>query len=320
MFGKTTWTLMIAAACLSAVAKPARAQSPQPQPFTLNLGFTSFLDGAPPGGPGFYFMDYLQNIHADEFHDKNGNRVPFPDPELDVWINLFQFIYVADYELWPGAHPELDVILPIANTNTSYGAPGPFPNDNGFGFSDMLVGPGIQFDPIMGADGPIFVQRIEAQFNIPTGKFSDTRAINPGSGFGSFNPYWAGTLFLTKKAEISFRAHYLWSFRNDEPNLATGANTATAGQAFHINFASSYEIIEKRLRAGVNGYFLQQTTRAKFNSFSVPGSAERVLAIGPGLLYSFSPNSHFFCNLYFETQAKNRPEGTRLNFRYVHKF
>ena len=51
------------------------------------------------------------------------------------------------------------------------------------------------------------MQRLEAQFIIPTGKYSDQRDVKPGAGFFSFDPYWAGTLFVTPKWEISYRAH-----------------------------------------------------------------------------------------------------------------
>src|ERR1019366_6248385 len=65
----------------------------------LNLGFTSFLDGGPPAGPGFYFTD--------QHGDKIG---PF---KLDAWISLSQFIYQTDQKVLLGGKWGMDVIVPF---------------------------------------------------------------------------------------------------------------------------------------------------------------------------------------------------------------
>lgn len=316
---RARWFFIVVAMVLLGSGQ-AMAQAPQP---AVNLGATSFLDGAPPAGPGLYFSQYVQYYNADQINDSKGNALPLPNPNLDVWITLSQFIYMWDIELPGGCKPALDVLIPTASPNLDFsGAVPPGVSANGGGLGDILIGPALQFDPIMGENGPVFVHRVEAQFILPTGKYDRDHLINPGANFFSFNPYWAATLFFTEKTTMSWRAHYLWNSNNNDPWIGAGpgATSTNAGQAFHINFAAEHEIVEKMLRVGVNGYYLKQTTDSQINGVDIANTRQQVLGIGPGAIFSFSQTKHVFCNLYWETAAENRPEGFRLNMRYVHKF
>lgn len=277
---------------------------------SVNLGFTSFLDGAPPAGPGFYYTAYGQYYHVNDFRD-----LPF-QPDLDAYIWLDQLIYQSNQKVLPGCTWGLDLILPYVMFDLDNN-PSVFGERSGFG--DLLVGPYLQWDPIMGKNGPVLFNRVEFQCILPTGQYKEQDAINAGSNFFSFNPYWAATWLPAKKCEISWRLHYLWNDKNDKPWFALGADDTQAGQAIHLNFATSYEVIPQRLRLGVNGYYLKQITSSETDGVKQPGK-EQVLGLGPGLLYSFSRNDHLFINAYFETAAESRTEGQRYNIRWVHKF
>ena len=292
----------------------------------VNLGFTSFLDGGPPAGPGFYFQSYGQYLHSDQFTDKKGDDLlpSLADEEINVWIFLFQGIYQSDQKSLLGGKWGFDVILPLVSTDIDYDEDLGFPQDNGTGIGDLLIGPFLQWDPIMGKRGPLFMHRIEFQLVFPTGKYDDDKELNPGNNHFFFNPYWAATLFITPKWTTSWRLHYLWNAKNRSPNKNTpdfaGANDTQAGQAIHLNFASAFEVLEKRLRVGVNGYYLKQITDTQADGNDVSGRKEQVLGIGPGAVYHFSQNNHIFFNAYIETEAENRPEGYRLNLRWTHHF
>jgi len=284
----------------------------------LNLGFTSFLDGGPPAGPGIYAAQYLQYYHASKLADPTGNDL-FPDPKVDAWISLTQIILQCPKKLVLGAQPGLDVIVPVVDLGVS-GTP---LSGNKAGFGDLLIGPYLQWDPIMGKNGPIFMHRLEFQLLLPTGRYNPAHQLNPGANHFSFNPYWASTLFVTPKLTLSGRVHYLWNDTNDDPhNLykLAGVTRVQPGQAMHVNFATEYEVLEKRLRVGLNGYYLRQISDTKLNGVSTPGTRERVLGLGPGALLHINQNNHLFFNAYFETAAENRPEGMRFQLRFVHHF
>jgi hypothetical protein len=90
------------------------------------------------------------------------------------------------------------------------------------------------------------------------------QGMNAG-GNSSRSTYWAGTVFITPKWEASLRLHYLWNAENNDADLDT-----QAGQAIHANFATSYELIEKKLRLGLNGYFFEQITDSEIADVEIP--------------------------------------------------
>jgi hypothetical protein len=283
------------------------------QPLGLNLGFTSFLDGGPPAGPGHYISEYLQFYSADELADG-------PPGEVDAWILMNQYIYQSDQEVLLGGKWGLNVMLPIVSLDMD----SPFLNDNGTGLGDLLVGPFIQWDPIMGANGPLMLNRIELQTIWPTGDYDKDKNLNQGSNHFSFNPYWAATVFLGPKTTVSWRLHYLWNDENDEFRAVPGGPAPVdlklePGQAVHANFTAAYEVMPKQLRLGINGYWFDQISDTEVEGNDV-GDDEKVFAVGPGMVYHFSQDSHFFFNAYFESGAENRPEGDRYNLRFVHHF
>jgi hypothetical protein len=300
----------------------------------INLGFTSFMDGGPPSGPGWYFSQYMQYWNDNQLANSHGGDLQIPvfdengqiagtedDLKLDAWVGLSQFIYQSNEDVFCGGKWGMNLIVPEVWLDLNTGK-SDFLNENSFGVGDLWVGPFLQWDPIMGKDGPIFMHRVEFQLIMPTGDYDRDLALNAGSNHFSFDPYWAGTFFFTPKLTASWRLHYLWNDENEDPNpfLYPGADTVQPGQAVHVNFATDYEVIPKTMRVGINGYYMDQITDTKMDGHDVAHSQEKVFAIGPGLLYSMDPNNHLFFNVYFETDAENRAEGERFTLRYVRHF
>lgn len=299
----------MAAGLMALVMAGSAAAYDQP---ALNLGFTSFLDGGPPAGPGWYFTQYGQYYTACDLKD-----LPFPgDPKLEAWISLSQLIFQSAKPVLAGGTLGLDLIQPAVAFDLEADGTPLTAND---GLGDLLVGPYLQWNPIMGEQGPVFMHRVELQVILPTGDYDEKKAVNPGANVVSLDPYWAATWFVTPKWTASWRIHYLWNDENNEPNVPE-VGTTQAGQAKHANFATEFEVLPKQLRVGLNGYYLKALENSEADGVELPDSKEQVLGIGPGALWSFGPNDHLFVNAYFETAAENRPEGERYNVRYVHHF
>lgn len=180
--------------------------------------------------------------------------------DVDAFISLPQLIYQSDTPVLFGGKWGLDFILPIASLDVSPGDSLAIQaNDAGIG--DIVIGPFLQWDPIMGTNGPSFMRRVEFQLIFPTGKYDQDYELNPASNHFSFNPYWAATLFVNPRWTATWRLHWLWNATNDDPSHRTRfaiqsqrpdlpVDEIQPGQAIHLNSAIFFSPFDHRHQHG----------------------------------------------------------------------
>jgi hypothetical protein len=287
---------------------------------TVNLGLTSFLDGALPAGPGVYYQNYLEDYGTSRFQDDAGHKAPLPRQDLNIVADISQLTYYSSQTIGPG-RIGWDLVVPtLASAQVKDGLGGKALNAH-TGLGDILFGPIFQFEPAKGPFGWTWLQSLEFDVLAPTGAYDRTKVINAGNNAWALDPFYAVTVMPTAKLSVSARLHYLYNFTNDHPSVAygAGARSVQAGQAFHADFAAAYAV-SPRLSLGLNGYYLRQTTDTDINDAAAPGRREQVLGLGPGLVFAWSPATYLFANAYVESEARNRTQGDRLVVRAVHHF
>ena len=295
---------ILAAAALLASAGGSHAADLALPP--VNLGDTNFQDAI--AFPGWLVEELFTYYHADQFNDYQGKERPGSN-EVTVATAVTHVAWISNYRLLGGFYGA-EVLVPLAQLDfkTEFG-----PKDQDQGLGDVSVSPlFIQWPEHKLFDMPFF-QRLDLLFKLPTGDYSSHSAVNVGSNVYSFNPYYAVTLVPAKRLEFSSRLYYLWNSENDDPFFRLRANHSQPGQAFHVNAAASYEILQD-LRVGLSGYALYQITDDKVDGDDQAHSKERVFGIGPGLKYKFD-TLLLYLNSYYETGAENRPEGVKFVFR-----
>jgi len=278
--------------------------SAQVQLPTLNLGDTNFEDAF--GGPGWLLQEFPEAYVASELKDAHGKTIPGRN-RLTAYSTTTHVAFVSQKRVLGGwlagevLQPLVDLDVQLANGTSSRVR----------GLADLIVGTGLQWEPKKVGNG-VFVHRFVFDVTVPTGTYSDRQPVNIGNHFVVINPYYALT-YERKKLEFSARSHYLWNSTNNDPFVGFGIRNMQPGQAFHINYATSYEV-RKNVRLGFNGYWLQQLTNHEINGVGVPNSKERTVGLGPGIQFG-GGTIWFRLNGYVETDVRNRPSGVKVTFR-----
>jgi hypothetical protein len=278
--------------------------SAQVQLPAVNLGETNFEDGF--AGQGWLLEEFPEAYVSSELKNSEGNTIPGRN-RLTTYSTTTHVAYISKKRVLGGwlagevLQPLVDVDVQLANGTSSRVR----------GFGDLTFGPGLQWAPKKIGNG-VFVHRFAFDATVPTGTYSDRRPVNIGNHFVVVNPYYALT-YERKKIEFSARLHYLWNSANNDPFVGFGIRNMQPGQAFHVNYATSYQLW-KNVRLGSNGYWLQQVTDHQINGISVPNSRERTVGIGPGIQFS-GGTIWFRLNSYIETDVHNRPSGIKVTFR-----
>ena len=293
--------LLLTAFFAATAGNPTVAQVQLP---AVNLGETNFEDGF--AAPGWLLEEFPEGYVAGELRDGRGNTIPGRN-RLTTDSTTTHVAYISKKRVLGGSlagevlQPLVDVDVRLANGTSSRVR----------GLGDLSFGPGLQWAPKKIGNG-VFVHRFVFDVTVPTGTYSDRRPVNLGNHFVVVNPYYALT-YERKKIEFSARLHYLWNSANNDPFAGFAIRNMQPGQAFHVNYAASYEV-RKNVRLGFNGYWLQQVTDHRINNVDVPYSKERTVGLGPGLQLG-GRDIWFRLNGYLETDVRNRPSGVKVTFR-----
>jgi hypothetical protein len=272
---------------------------------TVNLGLTNFEDGF--ATPGWFLQEFPDYYHADKLTDSQGNAVPGIG-HLTAFSTTTHIVYVSQRQFL-GGWLAAEVLQPWVDLDVRAGGS----SSKVHGLGDLTVGAGLQWAPKQIGRG-VFVHRFILDVGVPTGQYNDRQPVNVGNNFVVLDPYYALT-YEIRKVEVSARLHYLWNSVNHEPFVGLGADTVQPGQAFHMNYSASYEVIP-HVRVGFNGYWLQQTTGDRISDISVPHSLERTVGLGGGIQYLSGRDFWIHLNAYKETDVRNRAQGASVTLRF----
>jgi len=293
--------LLLTVLFAATAANPAVAQVQLP---TVNLGDTNFEDGF--GAPGWLLEEFPGGYTAGELKDSTGKTVP-GSSRVTTYSTTSHVAFASRKRLLGGWFAG-EVLLPLVDLDVQLASD---THSRVRGVGDLTLGFGLQWAPKKIGNG-VFVHRAVIDVGAPTGKYRDSRPVNLGNHFVVVDPYYAFT-YERKQVELSVRLHYLWNSTNDDPFVGFGIKSMQPGQAFHVNYATSYEVF-KNVRLGFNGYWLQQLTDHRINNVDVPYSRERTVGLGPGLQLG-GRDIWFRLNGYLETDVRNRPSGVKVTFR-----
>jgi hypothetical protein len=272
---------------------------------TVNNGLTNFEDGF--AVPGWFLQEFANYYDADKFKDERGLTLPgsnhliaFSTTTHVVYVSQQRFLggWLAFEALQPWVHLQVD----LANQ----------PPSTVQGLADLTVGAGLQWAPIPIGSG-IFASRVILDVTAPTGRYNDQQPVNLGNNLVVVEPYYAFT-YEAGKLEFSARLHYFWNSVNHEPFVGFGDKTVQPGQAFHMNYSVSYEVVHN-VRVGFNGYWLQQLTDDKASDTNIPQSLERTVGLGAGIQILSGHTSWIHLNGYKEVDVRNRAQGFNVTLR-----
>ena len=279
---------------------------------------------APP--PGFYLKDYNYFYHASKLKDNDGHSLSLGKNgvELDsveVYGNIPRFIWISKLNLFGGFYG-MHLFVPLIfkqdldlNVLTP-GGPASIGEKRG-GVGDLIFAPFIW---TWHAKSGLLHMITALDVYIPTGQYNKNNLVNIGKNFWTFEPVFAITGFLPQHPNLSGSIKLMYDFNTKNKDYLMGGveTDIRPGQEFHFDYSIEYALT-KNFRAGVTGYFYQQTTNDDTGFGEVKNDKGRVFAIGPGFWYNYQ---RWFFDLHaaFETGVRNRPQGVTGLFTITYAF
>jgi hypothetical protein len=264
-------------------------------------GAEDFMTGALPP-PGTYFINYLNYYTASRFNDRNGNSM-LSDFSVDAIADVLRLVHVTHYKIL-GADWGFQATLPVVYEKVRMSSA---QNDSRTGLGNLDIDPFI-----LGWHWKNFHVSAGPDVYLPAGTYDKDELANPGRNYWTFEPVVAVTFLSDEGIELSSKFMYDFNTKNQDTNYLSG-------QEFHFDYTIGYHI--KKWAFGLGGYYYRQTTNDELNGAKVgpDGFKGEVFALGPQVMYDYK-NMSFTLKWQPEVNAENRPEGSKLWFKFMYAF
>src|SRR5207249_750355 len=149
-------------------------------------------------------------------------------------------------------------------------------------------------------------QTVGIDSHLKTGSYDVAEPVNIGRNYYQVAPFYALTWFPFADVDVNAKFRYAVNSRNKATNYRSGDEAS-------VEFGVGCRLTPV-VAAGINGYVYRQATDDTQNGMTVNGNGNRgrVNVFGPYLMVSPRPQWSVIAKLQADTDARNRPSGTRL--------
>jgi hypothetical protein len=259
-----------------------------------------------PGETAFY--NYSLYYHADSFKDRHGNDL-VPGFNLSIAASAPRIVHTWRKKLGPLNMSSAVVLAGNYVKVEQDVAPGVHVEDSTFGLNFLYLTP-----LYLTYNTPSLHVEVGPSVFIPVGHYDARDLANPTVNYYAFQQEFSVTYFPKKTLELSTLAVVDINAENPDTNYRSGAFLSIDWGINWAPFAST-----PNLFFGIGGYYLNQFTDDEINGSKVQPDGFRLkrIAIGPQLVYYFSPKAGIAAKYQREFETENGPEGDRYWLQFV---
>lgn len=261
----------------------------------------------PAAGETAYYS-YNLYYHADSFKDGKGND-SIPGFDLSVIADAGRVVHTWKMKLGPLNMSSAAVLAGNFVEVELDAAPGVHLKDSTFGLNFLYLTP-----LYLTFNTPKLHLEFGPSLFIPVGHFNARDLANPTVNYYAFQQELSFTYFPTKTLEFSSLAVIDINAENPDTDYHSGDFFSVD---WGINWAPFASI--SNLFFGVGGYYVNQFTDDEINGVKVAPDGFRLkrIALGPQLVYYFSPKAGIAVKYQREFETENGPEGDRFWVQFV---
>lgn len=265
--------------------------------------------------PGVNFTVGVMHYSSSSLKDNNGNA-PVVDlgggmtaemgGKISATVTIPRLVWMSEKRLW-GAYVGAVVLAPYVSQRQNLSLTGPAPiqpmldaqaaalSGDGSGWGDLEIGPVLSWtDDKTNAS-------LALPLILPTGSYDKSRAVNAGAGdYKTFRPTLS-VGYAGDGWEAGARVSVAFNGRNKATGVKSGSYQTV-----------DYSLLKElgAVRAGAQGYLLQQFTKDDGPNVAAHGNKGRAFAIGPAVSWTSEDSTWVVdAKVLKEFRVRNRSQG-----------